>query len=195
MPGPDYPFAVYIDGCPHTNRPPLRRPRSVILHARWWPDVPTIAHHVAKPDQCPHYVICPTGCVLQCSPERHMTHMLGPARRAAWSDPCAIHYVIIGRPEQTTWPPIQVSTVAHVFTISRCGQGELPMIDAANAARDPVRFPRIVAWPWLEMYSQTLRRGSPIERLRAAIASGTAGDKRETDEILERYFPTNDRPA
>jgi hypothetical protein len=165
MPGPDYPWATYLQGAIWQPRTPPPTIKAVILHARDLSTPAAIAQLRQDLRRAYHYLVTSAGHVLQMIPERGWAPHVGRTRRGAFPDHHTISICLDGLPHQPHWPTEQVAAVAAVLSITFSVRGQIPVRDAGNCCAPTGRIPTLDAWPWLDMAGRILRIDTPIDRI------------------------------
>ena len=165
MPGPDYPWAVYLTGAVWHIRATVHKINAIIVHARPLDTPESVGALREHPTTAYHYVVTETGAVIQLAPERGWTTHLGPALEAKYEDRKTIGIALSGDPDQSDWPADQVTGTARLLSVIRSVRGHIPVRDAASICKPTGRIPPITAWPWLDMHRQIIRIATPIDRI------------------------------
>jgi hypothetical protein len=172
MPGPDYPWALYIPGANWTRRGRSHEIRAVILHARSLQNPADLDHLRRSTGDAFHYVVTAPGAVIQMVPEGGYCHHTDPVTNPKLRDYWTLAIAVDGDPRQLDWPIDQVIAVAHILTITFSVRGVVPVRDAASIAKPKGRILPITAWPWLLMQRNILRVHEPIGDLFDRAAAG-----------------------
>jgi hypothetical protein len=173
LPGPDYPWATWLSGHPWRPRPNTTTIAAVVLHARPLPTPDDVAALLAERSSGYHYIVLRNGAILQLAPDRGWMPHCYKITRGSPPDHRTIAICLDGAPDQPSWPPDQVTSIAHVLSITYSVRGHLPVRDAGTIAAPLGRIPQLTSWPWLDMQRAIIRLDTPLHEIYNAMLDAT----------------------